>query len=513
MKTIRSLFLQSTSSAGEETSKQSPVRTHQPSITSQGEQSTSSISFSRTGAGLMSLGQPAPATQASQESQSVKKTALVSGVTESPASDVQSSSEKSPVVVQKKPVRSVSGVAAKTARSLILANTPVTKHTEVGTDTQSMQQMPTTEGQSSLASRDEESMSSTSQLLSLAPYKRDQSSTDTTSQVPLLKKWRRTLPQVDHSWVSSALFVWDSQGDARMDLSRISGLWLYPPQAPLIPQSVPNLHNFFGHRVFIWMPIKLWSLRVACPHQDCRHLELSHAGVYQVVRQVLDVSNFYNLVPETLWCKKCKRKMVSWSHSILSQLNIGHRSHFPCLLTTMKACDTKVAILMRQRGLGNSASQIQKKLKEQHSTEWYQKTIQYLSACKSVASAASSGLIVPQRFQEPPAMAPIPQYRWLMQVYVQDVLQRHSEMKANITSVFGQILKVDSTKKVTKKLAGPSAGTAEWATNVGSEYRQVLISVLTAGEGRFGLHRMAKGSDEAVCRCRTAISRSAVCGL
>ncbi|XP_053389918.1 uncharacterized protein LOC128552873, partial [Mercenaria mercenaria] len=278
-----------------------------------------------------------------------------------------------------------------------------------------------------------------------------------------------------------------------MDLSRISGLWLYPPQAPLIPQSVPKLHDFFGHRVFIWMPIKLWSLRVACPHQDCRHPELSHAGVYQVVRQVLDVSNFYNLVSETLWCKKCKRKMVSWSHSILSQLDIGHRSHFPCLLTTMKACDTKVAILMRQRGLGNSASQIQKKVKEQHSTEWYQKTIQYLSACKSVASAASSGLIVPQRFQEPPPMAPIPQYRWLMQVYVQDVLQRLSEVKANITSVFGRILKVDSTKKVTKKLAGPSAGTAEWATNVGNEYGQVLISVLTAGEGRFGLHRMAKG--------------------
>jgi hypothetical protein len=146
----------------------------------------------------------------------------------------------------------------------------------------------------------------------------------------------------------------------------------------------------------------------------------------------------------------------------------------------------------RQRGLGNSASQIHKKLQEQYSTEWYQKTIQYLSACKTVAGAASSGLVEAPHFIEPPVMASVPEYRWLMQVYIQDVLQRLQEVKANITSVFGRILKVDSTKKITKKLSGPTTGTAEWATNVGNEYGQVLMSVLTAGEGRFGLMRMAK---------------------
>ena len=46
--------------------------------------------------------------------------------------------------------------------------------------------------------------------------------------------------------------------------------------------------------------------------------------------------------------------------------------------------------------------------------------------------------------------------------------------------------------KVTKKLAGESAGTAAWATNVGNEHGQILISVLTETEGE-GLQAMTQG--------------------
>lgn len=51
---------------------------------------------------------------------------------------------------------------------------------------------------------------------------------------------------------------------------------------------------------------------------------------------------------------------------------------------------------------------------------------------------------------------------------------------------------MDSTKKVVKKLAGHSSGTATWATNVGNEHGQVLASVLTASEG-YGLEPMLDG--------------------
>ncbi|KAI4827569.1 hypothetical protein KUCAC02_030957 [Chaenocephalus aceratus] len=89
-------------------------------------------------------------------------------------------------------------------------------------------------------------------------------------------------------------------------------------------------------------------------------------------------------------------------------------------------------------------------------------------------------------------MPPVPKHRWLMQVYAQDVLQRLDEIKATITSQYGRILKMDSTKKVARKLAGKSYGTATWATNVGNEHGQVIMSVLTAGEG-YGLGPMVEG--------------------
>ena len=80
-----------------------------------------------------------------------------------------------------------------------------------------------------------------------------------------------------------------------------------------------------------------------------------------------------------------------------------------------------------------------------------------------------------------------------MDVYIRGVLQRIEEVKASITSTFGRILKMDSTKKIVKKLAGKGSRTAEWATNVGNEHGQVLMSViLNAGEGH-GLGPMVNG--------------------
>ncbi|MEQ2176469.1 hypothetical protein GOODEAATRI_028267 [Goodea atripinnis] len=45
--------------------------------------------------------------------------------------------------------------------------------------------------------------------------------------------------------------------------------------------------------------------------------------------------------------------------------------------------------------------------------------------------------------------------------------------------------------QVTKKLAGAGTDTAAWVTNVGNEYGQVLMSVLTCSEGSEGLDAMA----------------------
>ena len=311
-------------------------------------------------------------------------------------------------------------------------------------------------------------------------------------RVCLPSGWTYTLPEVDQRWISKALFRWTAQGHPELDFSRVDKLWWCPPQVPLKTSDIPLLENYFGHPLLLWMPRKLWQVKLTCPHPDCNKELLTSAGLHQKIRLVVAVGKMYFVASEYLACRRCKRKVISWSHGIVSQLDIGHRVQFPCILTFKLACDVEVASLMRQRGLGNSSSQIQRKLQERHAEVWLQKTVQYLTACKGIASAVTSGLILPVTFEPAPAMLTVPKHRWLMQVYAQDVLQRLEEIKATITSQCGRVLKMDSTKKVARKLAGHSYGTATWATNVGNEHGQVIMSVLTASEG-FGLGPMIEG--------------------
>ena len=56
--------------------------------------------------------------------------------------------------------------------------------------------------------------------------------------------------------------------------------------------------------------------------------------------------------------------------------------------------------------------------------------------------------LLPVTFPEPPERAAVPSCRWLLSVYSQDILTRLEDIKANITSTYGSILKMDSTKKV-----------------------------------------------------------------
>ena len=82
---------------------------------------------------------------------------------------------------------------------------------------------------------------------------------------------------------------------------------------------------------------------------------------------------------------------------------------------------------------------------------------------------------------------------WFLTAYVRDVWSRLPALQASVTSTFGAILKIDSTKKVVKKLQGSAANSASWATNIGNERGEVLISVLTQSESVESLSNMANG--------------------
>ena len=80
-----------------------------------------------------------------------------------------------------------------------------------------------------------------------------------------------------------------------------------------------------------------------------------------------------------------------------------------------------------------------------------------------------------------------------MSVYTRDILNRLPQLLATCNAVFGSVLKIDSMKKVCKKLQGLAAGSASWCKNVGNERGEVLISVLMESEGLEDLHPMATG--------------------
>ena len=76
---------------------------------------------------------------------------------------------------------------------------------------------------------------------------------------------------------------------------------------------------------------------------------------------------------------------------------------------------------------------------------------------------------------------------------MRDVWSRLPSLLAQVTSTFGTVLKIDSTKKVVKKLQGKDADTANWATNVGNERGEIVISILTTSESAPSLKVMADG--------------------
>ncbi|KAJ8008184.1 hypothetical protein DPEC_G00102130 [Dallia pectoralis] len=59
---------------------------------------------------------------------------------------------------------------------------------------------------------------------------------------------------------------------------------------------------------------------------------------------------------------RCTKKVVAWSQGIIRQLDETHRCLFPAILTYRLSCDVRVVTLVRERALGNSATQLYTKL-------------------------------------------------------------------------------------------------------------------------------------------------------
>ncbi|GFR92966.1 hypothetical protein ElyMa_000880800 [Elysia marginata] len=305
------------------------------------------------------------------------------------------------------------------------------------------------------------------------------------TKVPLRKEWFKTLPPEDHIWLSKTIF--QESGKLKSQLQ----MWYHPPQIPLVfsqPPASPNL--FFHHRFFLWMPYRMWNARFLCSQPGCEGQQLNSCGLYRTVRRVIDRVDDYYMGTEYLECGKCHKKSPAWNQAILRQLDPAQRLMFPAVLSYKLALDSSIVDEMRDRALGNTPTMLQRKLQEAHYKKYVATVIRYQVTLGKFAAQFVGRTV--SAAKAPPPYRPVPTARWLLDVYVSDVHSRLDELKAKVTSTFGTILKMDSTKRVLKKLAGDAAGTAAWSTNIGNEHGQVLMSVLPTSEAK-ELWNMADG--------------------
>lgn len=259
------------------------------------------------------------------------------------------------------------------------------------------------------------------------------------------KNWHRNMAKRDMKWITAALY--NHKGDITQDLR----LWFHPPEPPRVQQQrgPPDPDPYFYRRLFVWMPRRMWLLKFRCP--NCPNPSLTSKGLYNRVREVVDRDSTYYMVAEHLECRHCKKTHISWGQEILSQMDPGHRYQFPAVLTHRGACDIRVIAQMRSRTLGNSSSLIHHSISEMHSEAWLRRVLLYLSECELHKAKNTTGVmrqLGPCTYKEPPPYPGVPTFQWILACYGKDVLSRLEEVKAQVTSTYGSILKMDSTKKV-----------------------------------------------------------------
>ncbi|XP_041658917.1 uncharacterized protein LOC121519884 [Cheilinus undulatus] len=295
----------------------------------------------------------------------------------------------------------------------------------------------------------------------------------------------RVIKPADREWIAQCLY--EPTGQLRQQFTQN---WFNPPNPPKLTAAAPDPGKYFMQRMFLWAPMRMWGIPLKC-HQ-C-NAKMHHSGIYTKVREVIDVDSRYYLVGgDYPRCSRCVIPVCPWSSEVLSQLDPAHRNKFPAVLTTQLALDRKCVTLLKPRTLGNSSSYLQQALEEAHSEEWARRTIEYLSDCELHKKRSTLTQSVEAHYQQPPPFNPLPLAQWFESVHANEIVGHLNEMKGVITSTYGRILKLDSTKKITKKLAGNISDTATWMTNVSNECGQILNCVLTTAEGA-GLDEMCQG--------------------
>ncbi|XP_074467496.1 uncharacterized protein LOC141753071 [Sebastes fasciatus] len=288
-------------------------------------------------------------------------------------------------------------------------------------------------------------------------------------------------------------------------------MWFYPPEPPsYVRGALPTPQLFFRSRVFVWRPVGVWRYSLKCPRgDDCvgrgQNVHLYTSGYHTQVRHICDVSSWYTMLTEVLCCGPCTNaarsgeggtegRWLAWDPAVLSQLSEAHRAVFPAILTSKRGVDKNVVRLLRDRTEGNTLIKVWRQIQENHVEEYLHRKDLYTTHLMTVV-AERGGTVSAFRhtFQAPPPQRELPSALILRHAFLLSEANNVQDYRNQILSTFGTVLKMDSTKKVMKKLSCEGQGSAEWFTSIGNEHSQILSFVLTCEESTQKLEPMCRG--------------------
>ena len=123
----------------------------------------------------------------------------------------------------------------------------------------------------------------------------------------LSKPFLRVIKPGDREWI--AHIIYEASGQLRQEIRQN---WHYPP-SPIRSVAPPNPDDYFRQRMFLWAPMRMWSIPLKCP--QCKR-KLHHSGIYTKVREVIDVDSRYYLIGgDYPRCSQCKpsQTFCPWS--------------------------------------------------------------------------------------------------------------------------------------------------------------------------------------------------------
>ena len=134
----------------------------------------------------------------------------------------------------------------------------------------------------------------------------------------------------------------------------------------------------------------------------------------------------------------------------LKCIHSNQHQHIDCDFTYRRGVDRNVVRLFRDRTEGNTMFKVWRQVQENHVEEYLHRKDLYTTLLMTVAAPGGIVSVLGQAFQAPPPQRELPTAKLLRHAFLLAEANNVQDYRSQILSTFGTVLKMDSTKKVSK---------------------------------------------------------------